>query len=205
MGDTTYTTITPSLCKPIADLLLACFPEIPLSEQYEVHDMEEIAEVFPEGTIVALDGQRVVGVGTGIFVDVDPDNLPPTEGELLDDENGSLHDKNGSHYFGGALAVDAAYRNQGIVRQIYNRRKNVVTRHKKEGFYAASILPGYADHKNEMDINNYVDKVIAGELFDPILSVQLRNDFCVVKLLKGFFTSPISDNWSALIFWRNSF
>ena len=159
--------------------------------------------IFPEGTIIALDENRVVGMGTGIFIDVDPDFLPATEAELLDDENGSLHDMNGTHYFGGALAVHPEYRKKGIARQIYNRRKNLVTRYQKQGFYAASFLAGYEDYKNEMGIQEYVDKVIAEELFDSSLSVQLRNGFILVKLLHRFFTSPRSDDWSALIYWEN--
>jgi GNAT superfamily N-acetyltransferase len=165
--------------------------------------MEELVEKFPEGTVIALDGNRVVGMGTGIFVDVDPGLLPSTEAELLDDENGSLHNMDGTHYFGGALAVHPEYRNQGIARQIYNRRKNLVIRYQKQGFYAASFLAGYENYKHELGIQEYVDKVVATELFDSSLSVQLRNGFSVVKILHRFFTSPRSDDWSALIYWGN--
>ncbi len=203
MDNLVYTTITPALCKPVAELLASCFPGMPPSEKYLTADLDQIADLFAEGTIVVLDGARVVGVGTGIFVDVDPDNLPPTENELLDDENGTLHSVNGSHYFGGALAVDPEYRNQGIARQLYDRRKEVVIRHNKEGFYAASLMPDYSKHQSETEVDAYVDQVIAGNIFDPVLTIQLNNGFHVVKLLEGFVCSPGSHNWSALIYWAN--
>ncbi len=54
-----------------------------------------------------------------------------------------------------------------------------------------------------MDIQTYVDKVIAGELHDPTLTVQLRNGFEVRALIKDFYIFPRSKNWSTLIVWDN--
>lgn len=160
--------------------------------------------LFPIGTPIVLDGDRPIGMGTGIFTNVDFDNMPPTENELLYDENDeSRHDPDGDYYFGSDLAVHPDYRGRGIARKIYNWRKKQVTDNNKKGFVAAAVLPGFADHRGKLTIHEYVDKVVAKELFDPTLSVQMRNGFHVVKLLHEFYTYPRSDNWSALILWEN--
>ena len=52
---------------------------MPPGDQYTAKELRELAQIFPEGTIVALDGDTVVGMGTGIFCDLDLDNLPPVE------------------------------------------------------------------------------------------------------------------------------
>ena len=64
------------------------------------------------------------------------------------------------------------------------------------------MLPGYAAHKGELSVPEYVEKVIAGELFDPTLSFQLKNGFVVKGLLEGYLEDEASDNWATLIVWE---
>ena len=203
MSDITYTILTPELCQPVFELIEICFPTMPPEEQHDIEDLEEAAEIFPEGTIVVLDGDKVVGLGMGFFLNVDFDNLPPKETDLLYTLDESNHDPDADYYYGSDLAVHPDYRGRGIARQIYNRRKAVAIKHNKKGFAAAAVIPGYADHKHAMDIHTYMDKVIAGELFDPTVSVQMRNGFRVVKLVHDFFKFPLSDDWCAMILWEN--
>lgn len=198
-----YTPLTKHLCRSVFELLSICFPEMPPEDQHSIDELEELAEIFPEGTIVALDGERVIGMGTGVFMNVDFDNLPLTENELLYTDDTSNHDPDGAYYYGSDLAVHPAYRGRQIARNIYDHRKAVVKNGNKRGFVAAAVLPGYADHNHDLTIAAYVDQVVAGSLFDPTLSTQLRNGFRVVKLLHNFFTFPPSNNWCALICWDN--
>ena len=66
------------------------------------------------------------------------------------------------------------------------------------------MLPGYADHKNDLTIHDYVKKVVAGELTDPTLSFQLRNGFVVRGLLENYLDDAASDGWATLIVWENT-
>lgn len=203
MPEIHYTTLTHELCQPVADLLKRTFPDMLPIDQYDIDELEELVDIFAAGQIVALHNNTVVGVGLGIFLDIDPDTLPLLEHELLYADDKSRHDPAGDFYYGCDLAVHADYRGQGIARQIYVRRKAAVTDHNKRGFYAAAVLPGFADHKRQLQAHEYVDKVVAGELFDPTLSVQLRNGFRVINVLHKFYTYPKSDDWCALILWDN--
>lgn len=200
-----YVPISYELCQPVADLIQLCFPDMPIEDQYSYEDLVEMAEIYPQGTVVVFDdGQQVVGMGTGIMTDIDFENLPSTELQLLYDENGvSRHNAAGDYYFGSDLAVHPKYRGKGIARRMYNWRKKEVTDNNKKGFVAAAVLPGYANHWDELTIDDYVAKVVAKKLFDPTLSVQLRNGFQVVKLIHKFFRFPRSKDWSALIYWEN--
>lgn len=204
MSNIRFTVLTEERCAAVAELIQICFPQMPESDQYTESDLLEMAEVFPAGTIVMLDGDKVIGMGTGIFVDVDFDNLPGTEHEVLyNAEEESLHDDDGDYYYGSDIAVHPDYRGRGLSREIYNRRKALVTDNNKKGFVAAGVLPGYEHHKATTDVHTYLEKVKSGELFDPTLSVQMRNGFKPVRPLKDYFIYPKSDNWSVLIVWEN--
>lgn len=203
MTEITYTTITHQLAPAVAELVDLCFPDMPAIDKYSQEDLEEMAEVFPEGTIIALAGEKVVGMGTGIFVDIDFNNLPETENQLLEVDGEFAHDPDGGYYYGSDFCVHPGYRGRGIGRGIYDRRKAVITNNNKVGFVAAAVLPGYADYKHNTDIDSYLAKVIAGEIFDPTLSMQMRNGFKVIRPIKDFFVYPKSDNWAALILWKN--
>lgn len=204
MNQITYQPIEEKHAREIAKLLRTCFPLMPPGDQYTAKELRELARIFPEGTIVALNGDTVVGMGTGIFTDLDLDNLPPTEDDILYTLDGrNLHDWNGRYYFGSDMAVHPDYRGRGIGRAIYDRRKAVIQKYNKQGFVAAAVLPGYAQHEATLDIHTYLAKVVAGELFDPTLSMQLRNGFQVIRPIKDFFVYPRSSNWCALILWPN--
>ena len=86
---------------------------------------------------------------------------------------------------------------------MYDRRKEVIIRNNKLGFYAASVLQGYVDYKNKIDIHEYLKQVESREIYDPTLSMQLRNQFQIIKPIQNFFDHPPSDHWSALIYWGN--
>lgn len=203
LADITFTTLTKDLCEPVAELLELVFYDMPTTDQYSATELEDIVEMFPAGTIIALHNDKVVGMGTGIFLSVDYHNLPATENELLYQNRKSAHTPDGDYYYGSDMAVHPDYQGNGIARAIYNRRKGVVITHNKKGFLAVAVLPGYAKYKHEIDIYSYLVKVERGEVFDPTLSVQLRNGFKLIEPIKDFFVYPRSDNWGAVILWDN--
>ena len=198
-----YTSLNLSLCEGVATLFDICFPLMPPEERYSPEDLMFMLSFFAEGTIVAVDGDRVVGAGTGVFLNLDFDNLPPTEADLLHQGYRTSLALGGDYYYGTDMAVHPDYRGYGIARQIYIRRKAVVQRYNKKGFAAAAVLPGFAKYKHEMGIETYMERVLAGEYFDPTLSVQMRNGFKFMGLVHNFFTFPLSDNWGAMILWEN--
>ena len=184
-------------------LLHNVFHYIPVIYRWDPEDLEEMIDIFQEGSMVALDGENVVGIGMGIFADFDFDNIPETEEDIIYPNDSIYHNPNGAYYYGTDLAVDSNYRGRRIARRLYEMRKEVVVRHNRRGFIAAAALPGFENEKHRMTVETYIDRVLKEEIFDPTLTVQLRNDFKVIKPLKNYFHHPASDHSSALIYWEN--
>ncbi|HMQ34990.1 MAG TPA: GNAT family N-acetyltransferase, partial [Chloroflexaceae bacterium] len=65
-------------------------------------------------------------------------------------------------------------------------RKELVRRLGMRGIALGGGLPGYHQHAGRMSVDQYVAAVVAGELFDPTMSVQLKNGFVLRDLLRGY-------------------
>ena len=65
------------------------------------------------------------------------------------------------------------------------------------------MIPGYADHKQDMSADDYIAEVRTGRLYDPTLSFQLRNGFEAPCALANYIEDPAVDDYAALIVWHN--
>jgi GNAT superfamily N-acetyltransferase len=199
----TYTNIKPEHAAGLAQLQLIAFPETDPHLLFSEEDLIKHCHVFPEGTFVALDGDRPVGMGAGIFVDFDFANYQHTLYQIAGESGTEGHNPNGAYYYGTDISVHPDYRRRGIGEKLYELRKDVTRRHNKKGIVAGGVLPGFKEYKAHMSAEEYVAKVVAGELYDPTLSFQLRNGFVVRGVLRDYFHDERSGSFASLIFWEN--
>ena len=182
-------------------LQIACFPTLAPHERMRREHFLSHAALFPEGNFVVLDGEKVVGLGSGFLTDFDF-TAKHTFWEWVSEGFYTRHDKDGAWYYGGDISVHPDYRGFGLGRRLYDARKAVVRRLGRRGIVAGGMLPGYAAYKS-MSVQDYVQKVVAGELSDPTLSFQLKNGFEVRGLLENYLDDEASAGWATLIVWEN--
>lgn len=186
----------------LARIELACFPMANPDDLLGEDDILAYADTFPEGYFVAVDGAVPVGMGAGIFLDFDFDNPQHTIAGITGEHQCGNHDPDGEWYYGTDMTVLPSYRGRGIGRMLYEARKDLVRRHGKRGIVAGGSLPGFFEHKQTMTIDDYVSKVVSGELRDPTLTFQLSNGFEVRGLLENYIEDEADDGWAALIVWE---
>lgn len=184
-------------------LELLCFPTIDRNDLITVRGIKMQERIFPEGAFMVLDGDDVVGMASGIFVNYDIAEAQHDMNEVVGDEGVGNHDPDGDWYYGIDIAVHPDYRGRGIARRLYDLRKQLVIDHNRKGFIAGGVIPGFADHKAVMSAQAYVDSVASGELHDPTLSVQIRNGFEVHGVIADYVDDPTTGNWASFIVWRN--
>ena len=201
--DLRYVTVRPEFAQALQALERLSFPTINPRDLTSVKSVEMQCEKFPEGGFVVLDGEDVVGFAMGIFVDFDLDHPKHHIDEAVGPNGSDFHDPNGEWYYGTDIAVSPAYRGRGIGRKLYELRKQLVRDHNRAGIIAGGVIPGYADHKSEMSADEYIEKVVAGELFDSTLSFQLANGFEARGAIEGYMTDSAVDDWASFIVWLN--
>jgi GNAT superfamily N-acetyltransferase len=196
--------VTEELAPACAELELVCFPHADPAELVGEADVRAYVRKFPEGFFVVLDGDRVVAQAAGIFLDFDFDKPQHTILGLTGEHQCANHDPHGAWYYGTDMAVHPDYRRRGLGRQLYELRKELVRKYGKRGILAGAHLPGYAGWKHQISADEYIQRVVAGELVDPTLTFQLHNGFRAVCALENYLKDSATDSWAALIVWESN-
>jgi ribosomal protein S18 acetylase RimI-like enzyme len=191
----------PEFIPQLVELQIICYPTLADTSHLKRPHFESHLQIFPEGQWVALDGKRVVGMSAGFLYTFDFDHPHHTFDEIIDYGFFTRHDPEGQHFYGADVSVHPEYRGRGIGRRLYDLRKAFVRQRGLRGIVTGAMIPGFAHHKTAMDAPTYVTRVVAGEIFDPTLSVQLRLGFRVRGLLAKYLPDTATDGWSVLIEW----
>ena len=198
-----YRTASSEFAEELVALELRCFPNVDPADLLSVAGVRLQATLFPEGAFMVLDGERVVAMASGVFVNYDITEPQHVMDEVVGPLGVEFHDPDGEWYYGIDIAVDPEYRGRGIAKRLYELRKQVVIDHDKRGIIAGGVIPGYADHKDTMTAAEYVDAVVRGDLRDPTLSVQLSNGFEATGVIADYVHDESTDNWASFIVWKN--
>ena len=203
MGELTYTNIRPEWAEALQHIEHTSFPTADREDLYWADELRALALEFPEGGVVVLDGDTPVAMGLGIRIDFDFSHTQHSIRDLVGVDGGTGHMPDGAWYYGTSIAVLPGHRRRGIGRRLYDMRKQICRDLNLAGIVAGGVIPGYADHKDEMSAADYVAKVSAGELYDATLTMQIANGFEARGVIADYIIDPAVDNWASLIVWNN--
>jgi predicted amidohydrolase/ribosomal protein S18 acetylase RimI-like enzyme len=160
--------------------------------------------IFPEGQLVAEVDSRIVGAVASLIVSLgrDPLRLHTWSG-ITDSGYFTNHDPEGDTLYGADVYVDPDCRGRGVGAALYEARRTLCRRLNKRRILAGGRLWNYDEHSERISPEEYVEKVLAGELRDLVLSFQLKEGFVVRGVLPNYLRDPKSRNFASLIEWLN--
>ncbi len=86
---------------------------------------------------------------------------------------------------------------------LYTVRQDLARRLNLRGHILGVMIKGYGAIKDTMTPAQYMDKLNAGEIFDPTVSVQMRRGYTIEGILEDYVEDPSCDNKAAFLVWRN--
>jgi GNAT superfamily N-acetyltransferase len=194
------------MVEQLAAVQQACFPTLAEAERITAAHYAAHIERFPEGQFAVVEqaSGKVVACSTDFRTSaVDFEHLEHRYIEVVDHNWLGHHDPEGEWLYGADLGVHPEYRRRGLARRLYKVRQALIRRLHLRGHVAGGLLRGYGPFKATLSAKAYVTRVIAGDLFDPTLSIQLKCGFRVQGIIQHYVDDPECDGKAAFIVWHN--
>ncbi len=113
------------------------------------------------------------------------------------------HNPRGDSLYGADISTHPKYRHEGIGSMLYDTRKDLVVRLNLRRMITGGRLFNYCEYADRMSPLEYANKVIRGELSDPVLSFELANGFRFIKILPNYLEDVRSLSYASFIEWLN--
>ncbi|HEX3727783.1 MAG TPA: hypothetical protein VHV08_16135 [Pirellulales bacterium] len=188
-------------------IISICKLVYPTETPYTVAELDDHRQVFPQGQFVAMDvaGDAVAGVHFTLRLRMfdfhidDSWDILTAGGSFLD------HDPNGPTLYGADIMVHPGHQHHGIAHALTDQTRLLVQQERLWRMVGASRLPGYGKHCSSLSVEQYVDAVVNGEVFDPVLSIHLKDGWTIVRPIHGYLQhDEDSVGWAVVIQWVNS-
>lgn len=186
---------------PLIALQRETYPTIPPWRRDRlVHQLE----VFPQGQLVAeLDG-AIVGASSSLIVLWDEWQVDHSWSEITARGSFDTHNPDGRTLYGAEVFVHPHLRGAGIGHALYRGRRRLCRAMNLKRIIACGRLPGYHLHAEEMSALLYAQKVVWGDLKDPVLSFQLKEGFSFCGTVDDYIPEDQESlGHASLIVWLN--
>lgn len=171
---------------------------------WSLKSLEKLMEKFPEGQLVIKADDKVVGCALSIIVDYDRFGDEHTYKEITGSYTFNTHDPNGITLYGIEVFIHPEFRGLRLGRRLYSARKELCEELNLKSIVFGGRIPNYHNYSASMPPKEYIQKVKSKEIYDPVLSFQLSNDFHVIKVLKGYMPDDSqSKEYAVLLEWDN--
>ncbi len=166
--------------------------------------IDNLITKFPEGQIVIKMGGVVVGCALSLIVDYDKFGDNHSYKQITGNYTFITHDPMGDVLYGIEIFIHPEYRGLRLGRRLYDARKDLCENLNLRAIIFGGRLPYYHLHSSELTPKQYIQKVKNKEIYDPVLSFQLSNDFHVIKVLKNYMPEDEqSKEYATLLLWSN--
>ncbi|WP_219907929.1 bifunctional GNAT family N-acetyltransferase/carbon-nitrogen hydrolase family protein [Enhygromyxa salina] len=169
------------------------------SGMYDARNYEMQLHAFPEGQFLAEIGGKVVGYATSLIVQLE--DLPGAYeyDELTGSGTFSTHTPGGDTLYGADIAVDPAFRGEGVAGKLYIHRHKLLKKYNLRRMVAYGRITGYPEHAGKMTAAEYVAAVERGELRDPALNAHLKAGYRVKRVSLEIMHDAPSLNWATFL------
>ena len=141
--------------------------------------IEKLIKIFPEGQIVTVVDDKIVGCALSIIVNYDDVKNDHTYAQVTGKETFNTHNPKGNILYG---------------IEVFNLK----------AIMFGGRIPNYHKYADQMRPKEYIDKVRQKEIYDPVLTFQLSNDFHVRKVMRNYLPNDEeSKHYACLLQWDN--
>lgn len=189
----------------IVELQEISFPQMAIEGMiWKPHHLESHLRVFPQGQFIAEYGNgQIVGSVSSLIVKLEPEYKEHAWAEICGGPEFRNHNPKGDSLYGADVSTHPDYRRLGIATLLYDARKNLCIKLNLRRIIAGGRLFNYCEFVEKMSPDEYVQKVIEGEIDEPVLGFQIKNGFKFIKVLQNYLKDSRSVDYATFIEWKN--
>jgi predicted amidohydrolase len=120
------------------------------------------------------------------------------------DSTFNTHNPKGNILYGIEVFIHPQYRGLRLARRMYEYRKEICETLNLKAIMFGGRIPNYHKYADQLRPKEYIDKVKQKEIYDPVLTFQLSNDFHVRKVMRNYLPNDEeSKHYACLLQWDN--
>lgn len=168
--------------------------------------IKTLLKTFPDGQVAVVVDGNIAGFALSLIVKYDLFGDEHTYAQITGNYTFTTHNPKGDVLYGVDIFIRSQYRDMRLARRLYDARKELCESLNLKAIVFGSRIPNYFQHAASVPPWEYIKKVKHKEVYDPVLSFQISNDFHVKKILEGYMPADLeSKAISVLLQWDNIF
>lgn len=174
---------------------------------WSAESIKKLIQKFPQGQFVVKVDGVVVGCAFSIVIDYNKFGDQHTYKAVTGNYTFNTHDPvTGDVLYGIEIFIHPDYRGLRLGRRLYDARKELCEQMNLRAIVFGGRIPGYHKFSETLSPKEYIQKVKRKEIYDPVLTFQLSNDFHVKKVLKNYSPEDMqSKEYATLLEWDNMY
>lgn len=190
----------------LIDVQRECFPP-PFPEELWWNEVQLASHLqhFPQGAICVEDGRdgRIIASVTAL-------RTRETSGghawaEATDEGYIRNHDPNGDILYIVDISVRPDYRGWGLGKLLMQTMYETVIFLGIRRLLGGGRMSGYHRYANQLSADAYLQQVVEGQLYDPVITFLLRCGRMPVRVVANYLEDEESCHYGALLKWDNPF
>ncbi|MDJ0957383.1 MAG: GNAT family N-acetyltransferase [Arenicellales bacterium] len=147
---------------------------------------ESMLARFPDGQWCIEDQGKVIAATLSLIVDYKHFGDFHTHAGITGNGYFTTHDPHGDSLYGVDIFVHPDYRGLRLGRRLYDARKELCRKLNLRRIIFGGRIPNYHKYAEELTPREYIERVKNKEIYDPVLTFQLSNDFHVRRVITGY-------------------
>ncbi|WP_404408852.1 GNAT family N-acetyltransferase [Jeotgalibacillus malaysiensis] len=158
---------------------------------------------FSDGALcIEVDGQ-IAGSITSLRTNYA--NESHTWEQITSDGYITNHEDDGEVLYIVDICIDPDYRGLGLGKELMRAKYETVVYLGVKKLAGGSRMPGYKKVRDKLTIEAYYEKVVKGELDDPVVTFLMKSGRMPERLMKNYLEDEDSADCAVLMIWKNPF
>ena len=125
--------------------------------------IKKLITIFPEGQVVIVVDDKIVGCALSIIVDYNMVKGDHTYAQVTGNETFNTHKPNGNILYGIEVFIHPDYRGLRLARRMYEYRKELCEKLNLKAIMFGGRIPNYHKYAEAMRPKEYIEKVRSRE------------------------------------------